>query len=190
MQASINRPRITLREFTESDRASFIQYQTDPRYLRLYDFAPEAERPSQLFDLFLQWQDERPREKFQLGIFDSRNGALLGSAGLRKAGEGSAIFGIELAPGQWGRFRLAIDAASAMLDYGFGQLGLERIFGDTASGNRRIAKLARWFGAELVAERDGPGWMKARGWREVDWSLDRQAWQDSKARLGEGADPA
>ena len=184
MQPEMKCPRITLRDFTENDRASFIQYQTDPQYLRLYDFAPGTERPSQLFDLFLQRQDERPRENYQLGIFDTRSGALLGSAGLRTADERSAIFGIELAPTQWGRFRLAIDATRALLEYGFGELGLERILGDTASGNKRIAKLAHWFGAELVAERDGPAWMKTRGWREVDWSLDRQAWQQSKARLG------
>ncbi len=184
MQVRITHARVTLRDFVEKDRAAFIRYQTDPQYLRLYDFPTGPERPGELFDLFLQWKAERPRQNFQLGTFDARSGELLGSAGLRKAGERSAIFGIELAPSQWGRFRLAIDATSALLEYGFGELGLETIFGDTASGNKRIAKLACWFGAELVAERDGPDWMKARGWREVDWSLDRDAWQQSKARLG------
>jgi ribosomal-protein-alanine N-acetyltransferase len=63
-------------------------------------------------------------------------------------------------------------------------LNLTTIVGDTASGNRRVEKLARWFGAEIVAEREGPAWMRARGWREVDWALQRPKWeQRSGARL-------
>ena len=98
--------------------------------------------------------------------------------------ERTAILGIELAPSEWGRFRLAIDATAALLSYGFDLLDLDTIIGDTASGNRRIEKLARWFGAELVADREGPAWMQARGWREVDWSLDRHKWRQTKERLG------
>ena len=176
--------RILLRELGEVDRAAFIRYQTDPKYLSLYDFGDDVERPSQLFDLFLNWRREQPRLNFQLGIFDSATGRLLGCGGLRKANDHSAVLGIELAPSEWGRFRVAIDAVAALLGHGFGPLGLETIFGDTANGNRRIEKLARWFGAEIVAQRDGPAWMQARGWQEVDWSLSRHEWEQAKDRLG------
>lgn len=184
MHHSLRTRRVELRELTEADRAAFIGYQTDPRYLRLYDFADEVERPNQLFDLFLFWQSEQPRLNFQLGIFDAATGRLVGCGGLRKADDRSAVLGIELAPSEWGRFRLAIDATLELLDLGFETLELETIFGDTASGNRRIEKLALWFGAELSARRDGPAWMQSRGWQEVDWSLSRQAWQRTKRRLG------
>jgi len=175
--------RVLLRDFIEADRAAFLLYQTDARYLRLYDFADDVERPSQLFDLFLTWQSERPRLNFQLGIFEASTGRLVGCGGLRKADERSAVLGIELAPSEWGRFRLAIDATVALLNLGFDTLGLATIFGDTASGNRRIEKLALWFGAELIAQREGPAWMQARGWREFDWSLSREKWQQTKKRL-------
>lgn len=168
----------------EADRAAFIQYQTDPRYLCLYDFDEGVERPSQLFDLFLKWQCEEPRLNFQLGIFEAATGRMLGCGGLRKANDHSAVLGIELAPSEWGRFRLVIDATVALLSHGFDALKLATIFGDTASGNLRIDKLARWFGAELIAQRDGPPWMQVRGWHEVDWSLSRQQWELTKERLG------
>lgn len=173
-----------LGELTEADRAPFIQYQTDPRYVRLYDFDHGVERPSQLFDSFLKWQREKPRLNFQLGIFDTASGRLIGCGGLRKANDECAVLGIELAPSEWGRFRIAIDAAVALLSHGFDTLDLTTIVGETASGNRRVAKLARWFGAELVARRDGPAWMQARGWQEIDWSLSRQNWRQTKDRLG------
>jgi RimJ/RimL family protein N-acetyltransferase len=71
---------------------------------------------------------------------------------------------------------MALDVAGALVDHGFRELGLDRIVGNTASGNWRVERLAQWFGARVVARRPGPGWMAARGWQEVDWSLLREEW--------------
>jgi len=171
--------RVILRDLDESDRVAFLRYQTDPRYLRLYDFDGGTDRPNKLFDLFLEWQREKPRVNTQLGIFELATGRLLGCGGLRRVNDDAAVFGIELSPGEWGRFRLAVDASIALVRYGFETLKLKIIIGDTASGNRRVEKLARWFGAEILARRTGPDWMQARGWQEVDWVLTRESWQQS-----------
>lgn len=176
----IEHPRFLLRDFAEADRAAFLAYQMDPRYLALYDFeASDVRRASEVFDLFAEWRETEPRRNFQIGIFDGRNGELCGCAGLRKSSDDTAVLGIELAPAKWGRFALALDVAAALVEYGFDQLRLTTIIGDTASGNRRVAKLARWFGARIIAEREGPEWMRARGFREVDWAIDRAAWEDA-----------
>lgn len=169
--------RITLRDFEESDRAAFLKYQTDPRYLRLYDYNSGIGRPNELFDQFLQWQSEDPRQNIQIGIIERASGRLLGCAGLRKADDDVAVLGLELAPAEWGRFRLALEASVALVRYGFATLGLKAIIGETASGNRRVTKLARWLGAEIVARRPGPDWMKVRGWEEVDWEITKQRWE-------------
>lgn len=177
MQA-IRLRRVLLRDFTEADRPAFVRYQLDPRYVSLYDFAgDDVERPGRLFDRFLEWQREDPRLNFQLGLFEPASGHLLGCGGLRKVDDDLAVFGLELAPSEWGRFRLALDVTAALLRCGFETLNLQTIVGDAASGNRRVEKLARWFGAEIVARREGPAWMQARGWQEVDWALHRQKWQ-------------
>lgn len=169
--------RLVLRDLVEADRAAFISYQTDPRYLQLYDFDAEPVRPDTLFDLFLHWQRDEPRINLQLGIFEAETGRMLGCCGLRKVGDDVAVLGIELAPSEWGRFRTALDASNALVQYGFDDLQLKTIIGDTASGNRRVAQLAQWFGAEIVARRPGPKWMQARGWHEVDWSITRESWK-------------
>lgn len=52
-----------------------------------------------------------------------------------------------------------------------------------ADGNSRVEKLARSFGAERISEREGPPWMKARGWRAVDWAIRREVWHQTKQRF-------
>ncbi len=103
------------------------------------------------------------------------------------------MLGIELTPDDWGRYRLAVEAAGALVDHGFRELGLVAVLGSTASGNRRVERLARWFGAEIVGRRAGPDWMAARGWVEVDWALSRSRWARSERgrnrRLPRSPDP-
>ena len=173
-------PRFVLCDFVETDRAAFLAYQTDPRYRRLYDLDESyAEQASGLFLRFLAWQREVPRQNYQLGIFQHGTRHLCGCAGLRRpgSGENEAVLGIELTPDDWGRDRLALDAASALIEFGFRDLKLDRIVGSTASGNKRVERLARWFGASIVTERQGANWMRARGWVEVDWVLPRERWE-------------
>lgn len=180
----ISTPRITLRDFEQGDHAAFVAYQMDPRYRRLYDFNNDPARAGELFDLFLSWQSEEPRRNFQIGIFDRATNRLCGCAGLRgrPSDNETAVLGIELAPSDWGRYRIAVDAAACLVEYGFTTLGLRVIVGDTASGNKRVEKIARWFGARIIDGREGPEWMHARGWQEVDWALTAEEWRRSDRR--------
>lgn len=181
----IKTPRFLLRDFSDADRQPFIDYQLDPRYRRLYDFENvDDQPPSVLFDLFRMWQEQNPRQNFQVGIFERPSSRLCGCAGLRQEEKpkGTAVLGLELAPDAWGRYGMAIEVASALIEHGFHALDLNTIIGDTASGNIRVERLARWFGAVIIDYREGPGWMKARGWQQVDWALSRDAWATSPGR--------
>ncbi len=177
--------RFTLRDFREDDRAELVAYQLDPRYRGLYDLDEDQGRAKsdELFDLFLRWQAETPRNNFQVGVFDA-SGRLCGCAGLRVRADDTrtAVLGIELAPACWGRYRLALDVIAAMIEHGFTVLGLDVIVNDTSTGNKRVEKLARWFGFWETARRDGPDWMRARGWQEIDWTMTRDAWATSDRR--------
>jgi ribosomal-protein-alanine N-acetyltransferase len=72
---------------------------------------------------------------YQLGIFDHGTSLLCGCAGLRIVKPGTAIGGIELTPAHWGRYRLAIDVAAAVVEFGFSALRLAEILGSSTSGN-------------------------------------------------------
>jgi ribosomal-protein-alanine N-acetyltransferase len=79
--------------------------------------------------------------------------------------------------------------SSALLTFGFDTLKLQRVVGSTASGNDRVTKLARWFGAREGTVGEGSAWMRARGWREVEWVIDRADWLASAwHRRGRPAD--
>jgi [ribosomal protein S5]-alanine N-acetyltransferase len=175
----IETPRFVLRDFSEADRQSFIDYQMDPRYQAVYDWIDtEPRRANELFDLFRVWRQQNPRQNFQVGIFERTSSRLCGCVGLRQAGkpEGAAVFGLER------RYGVAIEVTCALIEHGFRTLTLHTIIGDTASGNSRAERLARWSGAVIVGHRDGPTWMIARGWKEVDWALSRDAWEASPGR--------
>jgi ribosomal-protein-alanine N-acetyltransferase len=115
----IRTTRLLLRDFVPSDREAFVAYQIDPRHRRLYDIDDgEDQRAHDLFDLFVSWQQETPRQNFQVGIFERDSDRLCGCAGLRKAGAsaGTAVLGIELTPDDWGRYRLAVEVVTALID--------------------------------------------------------------------------
>ena len=53
MAMHMETPRFLLRDFSEADRQSFIDYQMDPRYQALYDWVDtDPGRATTLFDLF------------------------------------------------------------------------------------------------------------------------------------------
>jgi ribosomal-protein-alanine N-acetyltransferase len=168
-------PRLVLRDLTEADAASLMAYQSDPRYLALCGPATLASRRA-LFDSFHDWQRASPRRHFQLGIVSRQDDALLGCGGLREVDPvtATAVVGLELAPAHWGRYGIAVEAARALLAFGFDTLGLREIRGVTTSGNRRVARLAAWFGAEIAARRPGAA-APAAGSGET-WRIGRAAW--------------
>jgi ribosomal-protein-alanine N-acetyltransferase len=77
--------RFLLRDFVESDRAAFLEYQADPHSLTFYDPNDSSpDRASRLFDLFQAWAGDRPRLNYQLAIVQRQEPyALVGCCGLR-----------------------------------------------------------------------------------------------------------
>lgn len=177
--------RFLLRDFVEADQPVFLAYQADSRNMAFY--GPNDARPehaAHLFETFQAWASERPRLNYQFAIVQQQKPhALVGCCGLRRAGceAGEAELGLELAPDYWGRHGYAIEVGRALFEFGFGELKLDVISGTTVSANQRIARVAEWFGAEVVAIRPGASWMCDRGWSEVQWRIAREQWAVHKA---------
>ncbi len=172
--------RFLLRDFVESDRAPFLDYQSDPRSQLFYEPSEASpENSTRLFETFCTWAFEHPRLNYQLAIVQRREPyVLVGCCGLREkeCDAGEMELGIELAPNYWGQYAYAIEVGRALLDFGFRELRLKVSSGSTVSANMRIARLAEWIGAEVVATRPGSTWMSERGWSEVDWQITREQW--------------
>ena len=172
--------RLLLRDFIESDRSPFLDYQADPRSQIFSDpNETSPENSARLFETFCIWASEQPRLNYQLAIVQRCEPyALVGCCGLRGKGfeAGEMELGIELAPDYWGRYAYAVEVGRALLDVGFRELRLDVISGSTVNANARIARLAEWVGAEVVTTVSGSPWMSKRGWREVNWRITRAQW--------------
>lgn len=179
--------RFLLRDFVESDRLPFLNYQADPRNLTFHGSEESSpEQAPRLFGLFQTWAVDLPRLNYQLAIVHRQEPyALVGCCGLREKScqLGEMELGIELVPTYWGRYAYAIEVGRALLDFGFRELNLDTIFGSTVSANVRIAKLAEWIGAEVVAIHPGKSWMIDRGWSNVEWRLTKEQWKQRTAEL-------
>ena len=61
--------RLRLREFEEDDWERVLAYQSDPLYLRYYHWTERSEEDVKAFvQMFLDFQQEQPRTKFQLAV--------------------------------------------------------------------------------------------------------------------------
>ncbi|MGH6902894.1 MAG: GNAT family N-acetyltransferase [Geminicoccaceae bacterium] len=176
--------RLLLRDFDEGDRAAFLAYHSDPRFLAFY--GPQEADPGHaggLLETFRLWAEERPRSNYQLAVAQAREPqALVGCCGLRGTPcAGRAELGIELAPEYWGRYGYAIEVTDALLEFGFCALGLREIRGLTVSANARVGRLASWFGAVALATRPGSAWMLGRAARATEWRITRESWEHARA---------
>ena len=128
--------RLILRDFVPDDAAAVASYRADERYWRFYgepgDILAGAREH---VELFIGWQQAEPRTHFQLAIVVKETGRLIGNCGLRLRDQVSygfsslheADIGYELDPAYWGR-GYATEAVSALVDFGFSQRSLHRVW--------------------------------------------------------------
>jgi ribosomal-protein-alanine N-acetyltransferase len=97
--------------------------------------------------MFLGWQDEAPRTRFQLAIETRAEHRLIGNCGVRLAAPGARVadIGYELAPDEWGH-GYATEAARAIVAFGFDTLGLHRIAASCVADNAASAHVLEKLG--------------------------------------------
>jgi RimJ/RimL family protein N-acetyltransferase len=155
--------RLLLREFARDDWPAVLAYQSDPRYLHYYPWTERTERDAREFvGMFIEWQNEAPRSKFQLVI--ELEGRLIGNCGLRLDDEATGNIGYELNPDHWS-LGYATEAARAICDFGFGALKLHRIWSWCLADNRASARVLEKLG------------MRQEG-RQVKSDLVKERWRD------------
>ncbi len=132
----INTERLVLRDFTQTDLPAYQALCSHSDFQRFYsedDAAPE--KAAQLLKMFTGWATEQPRTKFQLAI-EIPSAELIGSCGVRitSVDEKQGTFGCELDRAHWGK-GYALEASRAVINYGFAELNLHRIYAETNSEN-------------------------------------------------------
>src|SRR4051794_2150912 len=165
--------RLLLRDFVPDDWAAVLAYQSDPRYLRYYEWQHRTEEDVRAFvGMFLAQQEEVPRRKFQLAITLPGSGALIGNCGVRVRDPllRAADIGYELDPRHWGH-GYATEAARAMLDFGFGPLGMHRIAADCIAENTASAHVLEKIGMRQEGWLRKNVWLKGRWWDTLLYAI-------------------
>ena len=165
--------RLLLREFVEGDWPAVLSYQQDQRYLRYYPWAERTEADArELVAMFLGWQHEEPRRRFQLAIELIDEGSLIGNCGIRRkpGNDWEADIGYELDPRYWGT-GYATEAARALVNFGFNALGLSRISSWCIADNVASALVLERLGFRLEGRQRRNEFFKGRWWDTLLYAL-------------------
>lgn len=176
MQLETNR--LILREFVEEDWPAVLAYQSDPLYLRYYHWSDRSPGSVRAFvNMFLEWQQEQPRSKFQLAVVLRENLQLIGNCGIRISNVElrEANIGYELSSEFWGK-GYATEAAQAVLRFGFEELGMHRIFATALSANTGSTKVLAKLGMRLEAQELEKEFIKGRWYDSLTFAMLDREW--------------
>ncbi|MCE2500026.1 MAG: GNAT family N-acetyltransferase [Dehalococcoidia bacterium] len=175
----IRTERLHLREFARDDWRAVLDYQRDPLYLRYYPWTERTEEDARTFvNMFLGWQSEQPRRRFQLVIVRDSDDRLIGNCGIRRKRDNDweADIGYELAPDCWGH-GYATEAAAAIVDFGFGELGLKRISSWCIADNVASARVLERLGFQPEGCLRHNEYFKGHWWDTLLYGLLSDEWR-------------
>jgi ribosomal-protein-alanine N-acetyltransferase len=171
--------RLILRDFAESDWEAVWIYQQDPLYLRYYEWTARTPEEVRAFiQMFLDHQKQNPRIKFQFAVTLNSTGQLIGNCGVRRnspeAFEGD--MGYELDPDHWGK-GYATEAARAVLQFGFSNMGLHRISASCVADNTGSAHVLEKLGMQKEGRLRENEYYKGRSWDTLLYAILYEEWQ-------------
>jgi RimJ/RimL family protein N-acetyltransferase len=170
--------RLTLREFAAEDWRAVWEYESHPQHLRFYPWAKRRQEDVQdLVSQFVAWQAQSPRARYQLAVTLKSDGCLIGTCGVRRqrADAHEADLGYEIAYDHWGR-GYATEAARAMLDFGFQELRIHRIWAHCVSENLASVRVLEGLGFRHEGTLREHRWMKGRWWDTNLYGLLAREW--------------
>ena len=178
--------RLILRDFVKEDWERVLEYQSDPLYLRYYEWewtdrTPEAVQ--EFVGWFLDHQKQEPRIKFQLAVVLKSNGQLIGNCGIRvdNASAPQADIGYELDPKHWNQ-GYASEAAGAIVDFGFGHFGVHRIWAACVADNVGSAHVLEKLGMKLEGRSRENHYYRGRWWDSLYYAILADEWAAHKQR--------
>jgi RimJ/RimL family protein N-acetyltransferase len=174
--------RLILRDFVKEDWQRVLEYQSDPLYLRYYEWTERTPDAVQDFvGWFLEHQKQSPRIKFQLAITLKSNHLLIGNCGIRmdKVNALQADVGYELDPQYWNH-GYATEAAHAIVDFGFSRFNLHRVWSWCIADNLGSAHVLEKLGMRLEGHLRENEYYRDRWWDTLMYGILADEWQMHK----------
>lgn len=180
----IETERLILRDIVSEDWERVMEYQTDPLYLRYYEWTA-ADRTPKAVQEFVGWfldnQKEAPRLKFQLAVTLKSKNLLIGNCGVRvdKANALEADIGYELDPKHWNH-GYATEATHAIVDFGFSIFSLHRVWSWCVADNVGSAHVLEKLGMRLEGRLREKEFYKGKWWDTLMYGILVDEWQKHK----------
>lgn len=174
--------RLILRDFEPADFDRFYATTDDPEYRQYY---PEEEMTREamaaVFDVILPDVDGTERTGYQLAVC-RRSGGLIGTCGVRIEDpiHRQASLGCAIARAFWGQ-GYAEEACLELIDFGFSDLQIHRLFADTNAENRRSRALLERMGFRLEAEFVDHRFFTGRWWNTVVYATTEDEWRSFRS---------
>jgi len=149
----IETDRLVLREFRAADEADIHAYASDPEVVRLMIWGPNSPEATKVHLVgVLKAQEQWPRADVGLAIERKTDHRVIGSISLRIKDElnRTADIGYVLNRACWGQGYM-LEAARAVLDAAFRQLGLHRVWATCDPRNRASYRVMEKLGMRREA---------------------------------------
>jgi RimJ/RimL family protein N-acetyltransferase len=166
--------RLSLRPFGAGDLDALCRITADAEVMRYIGDGRSITREETAANLHNIVESFRRRGFGRWAVEEKAGGALLGYCGLARPAESPGVELVYmLARRAWGR-GLATEASTAVLRYGFEELGLERVYALTMPGNLRSRRVLERLGMEYL--RDDCYY----GYACVCYALTRERWRPGR----------
>jgi RimJ/RimL family protein N-acetyltransferase len=165
--------RLVLRELVPDDFDTIFAWQSDPRWLRYYEWTErKPDEGRELLERMIGFQREEPRTKFQLAVDLKGGGELIGTCGIRmdRPSSTEADIGYEIAPQYWGH-GYATEACRAVVEFGIAELKVHRIWSWCIADNVASSRVMEKLGMKREGRLHDKHYFKGRWWDELIYGM-------------------
>lgn len=153
MPIQLETPRLIMKQFCEEDAAHLFELNSDPDVTR-YVGEGAYNSMDEVYNFIRNYGQYEKYKMGRLNIFDKQTGEYIGWSGLKYIeDEDYTDIGYRLLKRHWGK-GYATESARASLDYGFKQLGLDKIVGRAIKENTASISVLQKLGMAYSHEQD------------------------------------
>lgn len=148
MKPAIQTSRLLFREFTADDYDAVHVYASDPEVTRYTGFGPNTpEQTKGFLQLKLDESSQSDRANYTFALIHKQTSKLIGSCGLDRSHTNGPQYSFGYALHKdWWRQGLASEATTALVKFGFGELGAHRLWAHVFLGNTGSERLLQNLG--------------------------------------------
>ena len=179
MHVFLETDRLRLRRFTEADLDALVDLDSDPEVMRHINGGRATTREEMREEFLPAWfayYEKYPA--FGFWAAEDRDGRFLGWFHFRpRDGRDGVELGYRLKRSAWG-LGLATEGSRALIDKGFAELGVDRVFADTMAVNTRSRRVMEKAGLRYVRTffDEWPESIPGDEHGDVEYALTRAEW--------------